>query len=203
MQAAIDGSEEVWSAILASTLTHICGVRAAAVPHGRLEHHVQAARGRRDVLAGDVAVRRGHARAGALLEAAAACRRPSNERRGLTGRLYTWSETRARRHGRGYRALLHMALASPADGAARRARRCSSSRSSSCRYVGFGADAADRRRRGHGRRRAAGRHPHRAHRSGDSPARADGAASWCPSSTSSSATAAAAASWAARATAAR
>ena len=43
------------------------GVRAAALPVGHGQHHVHAAVRRRDVLAGDVALRRGDDRAGALL----------------------------------------------------------------------------------------------------------------------------------------
>src|SRR4029450_4123261 len=46
------------------------GVRAAAVPDRCLEHHVPPAVGGGGLLAVDVAVRRGHARAGALLQAA-------------------------------------------------------------------------------------------------------------------------------------
>ena len=72
MTASIDGSEEVWSAILASILTHI----AVFVPLLFLEG-VSSVMFRQlsivvVLLAGDVAVRRGHAGAGALLEAAGA-----------------------------------------------------------------------------------------------------------------------------------
>ena len=59
-------------------------VRAAALPDRRLEHPVQAAVGRRHVLADDVAVRGGDDRAGALLapaQAAAAGRRAQGARR--------------------------------------------------------------------------------------------------------------------------
>jgi hypothetical protein len=66
MTAAIDGSEEVWSAILASTLTHIAVFvpSAASCPHG--QHPVHSAVVRRDVLARDVALRRRDHRPGAL-----------------------------------------------------------------------------------------------------------------------------------------
>ena len=47
------------------------GVHSAAVPLGLLEHPVRPALVRRDVLARDVALRRGHDRAGALLALAA------------------------------------------------------------------------------------------------------------------------------------
>ncbi len=48
------------------------GVRAAALPDGHLEHPVQAALGRRHLLAADVAAGGGHARAGAVREPAEA-----------------------------------------------------------------------------------------------------------------------------------
>ena len=47
MTASIDGSEEVWSAILASILTHIAVFVPLLFLDGRLEHHVPAAVGRR------------------------------------------------------------------------------------------------------------------------------------------------------------
>jgi HAE1 family hydrophobic/amphiphilic exporter-1 len=84
MQAAIEGSEEVWSAILASTLTHIAVFVPLLFLSGRLEHPVRAALDRRHVLARDVALRRGHGRSGALLapaEAAAARRSAHGHRR--------------------------------------------------------------------------------------------------------------------------
>ena len=79
MTAAIDGSEEVWSAILASTLTHIAVFVPMLFLTGVAQHHVRSAGRGRVVLAGDVAVRRGHHRAGALLAlpAAAGSRRGS------------------------------------------------------------------------------------------------------------------------------
>ena len=67
MTAAIDGSEEVWSAILASTLTHIAVFVPLLFLSGHGEHHVHAAVGRGDVLAGDVAVRCRDHRPGAVL----------------------------------------------------------------------------------------------------------------------------------------
>ena len=67
MTAAIDGSEEVWSAILASTLTHIAVFVPDALPDRRGEHHLRIAGRGRVVLAGDVAVRRGDDRPGAVL----------------------------------------------------------------------------------------------------------------------------------------
>ncbi len=85
MTAAIDGSEEVWSAILASTLTHIAvfvpmlfltGV--SSIMFGQLAAVVV-------VLAGDVAVRRRHDRAGAVLAAAATAAARAESRRGLIG----------------------------------------------------------------------------------------------------------------------
>ena len=67
MTASIDASEEVWSAILASTLDAHCRVRPAPLPDRRVEHHVQAVVGRRHVLADDVALRRRDDRSGAVL----------------------------------------------------------------------------------------------------------------------------------------
>jgi len=71
MQAAIDGAEEVSSAILASTLTHI----AVFVPLlflSCVEHHLHAAGHCRHLLSVDVAVCRRHHRAGVVLTAAGA-----------------------------------------------------------------------------------------------------------------------------------
>ena len=51
MTAAIDGSEEVWSAILASILTHIAVFVPLLFLDGRLEHPVPAAVGGRGLLA--------------------------------------------------------------------------------------------------------------------------------------------------------
>ena len=76
MQAAIDGSEEVWSAILASTLTHIAVFVPLLFLTGVSSILFMQLVGRRHVLAVDVAVRRRHGRAGALLALAASCRRP-------------------------------------------------------------------------------------------------------------------------------
>ena len=87
MQAAIEGSEEVWSAILASTLTHIAVFVPLLFLTRRLEHPVRAALGRRDVLAVDVAVRRGHGRAGALLAAAEAAAAGRASARASSGKL--------------------------------------------------------------------------------------------------------------------
>ena len=104
MTAAIDGSEEVWSAILASTLTHIAvfvpllfltGV--SSIMFGQLSVVVI-------VLAGDVAVRRGDHRAGAVLAAADAAGAGRPSARGLTGRLFTLERALPRRHRRGLRA---------------------------------------------------------------------------------------------------
>ncbi len=67
MTAAIDGSEEVWSAILASTLTHIAVFVPMLFLTGVAQHHVRIAGRRRVLLAGDVAVRGGHHRPRALL----------------------------------------------------------------------------------------------------------------------------------------
>ncbi len=72
LTASIDGSEEVWSAILASILTHIAVFVPLLFLTGISSVMFRAALGRRLLLAGDVAVRRGDAGAGAVLEAARA-----------------------------------------------------------------------------------------------------------------------------------
>ena len=92
MTAAIDGSEEVWSAILASTLTHIAVFMPLLFLSGHLEHPLHAALRRRDVLAGDVAVRGGDHRAGALLALAAHAEGGGRARPASWRRLYRASE---------------------------------------------------------------------------------------------------------------
>ena len=67
--AAIDGSEEVWSAILASTLTHIAVFVPLLFLSGTASILFTQLLVRRHVLAGDVAVRRRDDRPGALLAA--------------------------------------------------------------------------------------------------------------------------------------
>ena len=101
MTAAIDGSEEVWSAILASTLTHIAVFIPLLFLSGTVEHPVHAAVGRRDVLAGDVAVRRRDHRAGALLALAAHAGRGSGSAAGIMARFFRASERFLERDGRG------------------------------------------------------------------------------------------------------
>ena len=110
MTASIDGSEEVWSAILASILTHIAVFVPLLFLDGRVEHHVPAAVGRRRLLAADVAVRGGHAGAGAVLAAARAAA-AADQRKGIGGKLYTLSERFLDGMDEGYRRLLHSALA--------------------------------------------------------------------------------------------
>ena len=100
MTASIDGSEEVWSAILASILTHI----AVFVPLLFLEGVSSVMFRQLSVvvvlLAADVAVRRGHARAGALLEAAGAAAAARTSGSGIGGELYAFSERMLERDGR-------------------------------------------------------------------------------------------------------
>ena len=87
MTAAIEGSEEVWSAI--SPRRSRIAVFVPLLFPGDGEHHVPQL-GRGDVLAGDVALRRRHHRAGALL---AGCT-PDEEREAthIMARLYRVSE---------------------------------------------------------------------------------------------------------------
>ena len=70
MTASIDGSEEVWSAILASILTHIAVFVPLLFLDRRVEHHVPPAVGGRVLLAAHVLVCRCHARAGSVFPAA-------------------------------------------------------------------------------------------------------------------------------------
>ena len=173
MTAAIDGSEEVWSAILASTLTHIAVFIPLLFLVGHVEHPVHAALGRRDVLAGDVAVRGGHDRAGALLALAAHAGRGSGSApaswrastASASGSSSAWTRATAR--------LIHLALAhrpTVIAGAAASGRR----RRPALPAGRHRAAAADRRGRGQRQRRARRRHARRAHRRRDAPARGDG-----------------------------
>jgi HAE1 family hydrophobic/amphiphilic exporter-1 len=109
LQAAIDGSEEVWSAILASILTHISvfvpllfltGI--SSVMFKQLAIVVMFSLG----MSLFVAVTLVPVLCSKLLRLPP----PPEERRGLTGRLYSWSETLQNRMDDGYRALLHKAL---------------------------------------------------------------------------------------------
>ena len=180
------------------------GVRAAAVPDGHLEHHVQAARGRRDVLARHVALRRRDARPGALLEAAApAAAAPSSAAASSAG-CSPGASASLEPDGR------RLPRAAP-QGARTTARRCSLAGRgalrrwpSSCMPLRrLRADAADRRGRGPvDVELPVGTRIERTE-ADDSPARADGPRAGARAATSSSATAAAAGSWAARATAGR
>ena len=109
MVAAIEGSEEVWSAILASILTHI----AVFVPLLFLT-------GVSSVMFVQLAVVVMFSLLMSLFVAVTIvpvlCSRllrlppPEAERRGITGRLYTWSEHVLEGLDDGYRALIHKAL---------------------------------------------------------------------------------------------
>jgi len=109
LQAAIDGSEEVWSAILASILTHISvfvpllfltGI--SSVMFKQLAIVVMFSLG----MSLFVAVTLVPVLCSKLLRLPP----PVEERRGLTGRLFSWSETLLNRMDEGYRSLLHKAL---------------------------------------------------------------------------------------------
>jgi HAE1 family hydrophobic/amphiphilic exporter-1 len=109
MQAAIEGSEEVWSAILASTLTHI----AVFVPLLFLT-------GVSSVLFKQLSIVVIFSLAMALFVAVTVvpvlCSRllrlppPLAQRRGLSGALFTASERSLMRVDNGYRSVLHAAL---------------------------------------------------------------------------------------------
>ena len=109
VQAAIDGGEEVWSAILASTLTHI----AVFVPLLFLS-------GVSSVMFKQLAIVVMFSLAMSLFVAITVvpvlCSRilrlppPAEQRRGITGRLYTASERLLTGIDDGYRSALHKAL---------------------------------------------------------------------------------------------
>jgi HAE1 family hydrophobic/amphiphilic exporter-1 len=109
MQASLDGSEEVWSAILASTLTHI----AVFVPLLFLT-------GVSSILFKQLAVVVMFSLTMSLFVAVTVvpvlCSRllklppPVDQRRGVTGRLYTWSENFLNGMDNGYGRLIHKAL---------------------------------------------------------------------------------------------
>ncbi|MGE5199974.1 MAG: efflux RND transporter permease subunit, partial [Rhodospirillaceae bacterium] len=109
MQAAIDGSEEVWSAILASILTHISvfvpllfltGI--SSVMFKQLAIVVMFSLG----MSLFVAVTLVPVLCSKLLRLPT----PAAERRGALGRLFTWSETLLGKLDDGYRTVLHKAL---------------------------------------------------------------------------------------------
>ncbi len=110
MTASIDGSEEVWSAILASILTHI----AVFVPLLFLEGVSSILFRQLSIvvvlLAGDVAVRGGHARAGAVLAAARAAAAARSAQRASAASSTRSSERVLEGLDDGYRRLLHWAL---------------------------------------------------------------------------------------------
>ena len=97
--AAIEGSEEVWGAIVASGPDSHRSVRAAALPHGHLEHSLQAALGRRHLLAPDVAARGRHDRAGAVRSPSEAASARSRAERNRRPHLHR-ERAITRRHGR-------------------------------------------------------------------------------------------------------
>ena len=126
MTASIEGSEEVWSAILASILTHIAvfvpllfltGV--SSIMFKQLSIVVIFSL----VMSLFVAVTLVPVLCSKLLQAAAAA---SDSGAACSGRLYTISERQLERLDDGYRRLLHVGAAPPADGARRAAPRSSS-----------------------------------------------------------------------------
>ena len=175
------------------------GVRAAALPLGHGEHHVHAALGRGDVLAGDVAVRGRDHRAGAVLALAAHAGRGGRPQ--WPGRLPVPRQRGVpRADGRGLSQGHPRGAQPPADASS--APRCAGrGRGADLSDDQRRADAADRRGRGQRQRRARRRHARRAHRGGAAAARGDGQEP-CPRRRRSSPTAAAAATTASAAAAA-
>ena len=133
MTAAIDGSEEVWSAILASILTHI----AVFVPLLFLEGVSSIMFRQLSVvvvlLAADVAVRRGHAGAGALLAAAGAAAAGRQAHAASAAGSTRSASALLERHGRRLPPAAAPGARAPADRGRPARRRRSSSRRSSCR----------------------------------------------------------------------
>ncbi len=141
MTAAIDGSEEVWSAILASTLTHIAVFVPMLFLTGVAQHHVRLAGRGRVVLAGDVAVRRGHHRPGAVL----ALPRGAGSRRDAQGRVrraLSLERSRAEQARRRLRARAARCARSTGRRCSPPASPCSSSRST---WAGSSASSCSRR----------------------------------------------------------
>lgn len=109
LQASIEGSEEVWSAILASTLTHI----AVFIPLLFLT-------GVSSIMFGQLSIVVIFSLAMSLFVAVTIvpvlCSKmlrlppPTDQRRGLTGKLFTFSESALERLDDGYRAILHKSL---------------------------------------------------------------------------------------------
>jgi len=109
VRASIDGSEEVWSAILASILTHmgvfvpllfLTGI--SSVMFKQLAVVVMFSLG----MSLFVSVTLVPVLCSKLLKLPV----PADQRRGLTGRLFTWSETLLAKMDDGYRRVLHKAL---------------------------------------------------------------------------------------------
>ncbi len=170
MTASIEASEEVWSAILASTLTHI----AVFVPLLFLT-------GVSSIMFKQLSVVVMFSLTMSLFVAVTIvpvlCSRllklppPPAERRGLAGRLYTWQRAVPRRHGRALQPHHPHRAPPPADGPRRRHRLRRRRRRDPADHR-LRADAADRRGRSPGHRGTAGRHPRRARRGRGDPPRA-------------------------------
>ena len=157
-------------------------VRAAALPRGHLEHPVPAAVGRRRLLAADVAVRRGHAGAGAVLAAARAAAAGRRAQRA--------SAAGSTRSASGSSKAWTTATAGSCTWRWRTGRSSSASASRSVRRGGVDLpDAADRVRAADRRRPGAGRASSwRRARASSSPTpsaapRGDDQPSWCPKPT--------------------
>ena len=174
MTAAIDGSEEVWSAILASTLTHI----AVFIPLLFLS-------GTSSILFGQLSFVVMFSLAMSLFVAVTIvpvlCSRwlqtPDEEAAatGVMARFFRASERFLEAMDEGYRKAHPPRARAPADGDHRRGGARRGGRADLSAALDRAA-AADRRRRGQRQRRAGGRHPRRAHRRGDAAARGDGQA---------------------------
>ena len=174
MTASIDGSEEVWSAILASILTHI----AVFVPLMFLT-------GISSVMFVQLSIVVCFSLAMSLFVAVTLvpvlCSRllvlpaPADQRRGISGWLYTVSDKWLNGDGRGLPPADSSRAQPPPDGGRRRGGFGGRRRAHSADHS-VGVQHADRRRPGQRAGGAADRHADRAHRRGDGASRADDSA---------------------------
>ena len=129
MTAAIDGSEEVWSAILASILTHIAVFVPLLFLDRRLEHHVPAAVGRRHASRWLMSLFVAVTLVPVLCSRLLVLPPPADQRKGIGGWLYTRQRASSSNGmDEGYRRLLHLALNHRPTVDRRRRRRRSSPR---------------------------------------------------------------------------
>ena len=111
MTASIDGSEEVWSAILASILTHIAVFVPLLFLDGRLERHVPAAVDRRRASRWRCRCSSRSRSCRCSARGCWCCRRRWTSGGASAAKLYAMQRADARRDGRRLPQILHLALA--------------------------------------------------------------------------------------------